>query len=77
MFCGVIFICFKVGGDQRACFSVLFLLMLQERHGTLKMPLQGMMPVLWDYHLLSIQECMPIQAGKLLKPSSICLESKH
>lgn len=41
--------------------------MLQEKHSTFKMPLRATMPVLWDYHLLSIQECMPIQAGKLLK----------
>lgn len=51
--------------------------MLQEKHSTLKMPLQGMVPVLWDYHLLSIQECMPIQAGKLLKLVSIYPENKH
>jgi len=51
--------------------------MLQEKHSTLKMPFQGMMPVLWDYHLLSIQECTPIRAGKLLKAISICPESKH
>lgn len=66
-----------MGGGQRAYFSILFLFMLQEKHSTLKMPLRGMMPVLWDYHLLSIQECMPIQAGKLLKPISIRPENKH
>lgn len=63
-------------GDQRAYFSILVLLMLQEKHSTLKMPLRGTMPALWDYHLLSIQECTPIQAGKLT-PISICPENKH
>lgn len=51
--------------------------MLQEKHSTLKMPLRGMMPVLWGYHLLSIQECTPIQAGKWLKPKSINPENRH
>lgn len=51
--------------------------MLQEKPSTLKMPLRGMMPVLGDYHLLSIQECTLTQAGKLLKSLSICPENKH
>lgn len=69
---------FKSNYDQRAYFSTsFFLLILQEKQSTLKMPLQGMMPVLWDYHLLSIQECMPIQAGKWIKLICICPENKH
>lgn len=58
-------------------FFLLLLLILQEKQSTLKMPLQGMMPVLWDYHLLSIQECMPIQAGKWIDLIRTCPENKR
>lgn len=65
---------FKLVMTKELIFQHFLLLILQEKHSTLKMPLQGMMPVLWDYHLLSIQECMPIQAGKWMKLICICPE---